>query len=390
VARKIFGIAVLVSAGLAGFTCMGMAGTVWDLEGALGWGYDTNINRLSILQDEGGYFPFQFLAQHSHSFVLEDRLQSRARGKGRLYTSPNQDFNETKLGVDVRYDRRLVGGQRGKVRVPSLDFHAKVTAEVRNTTYYSRTTGQEIIVVGPDGPTLLGDRYNSRRYYLYAGLVYHQPRGTRWSAVFRLQRRDYINDYEDLPTVDSLDYSNLQVTLKVRQKISGSLKAELRYQNRSTDYDAWRARDFDGNKVAGEYQAFRYNVLAARAEADIGNVGRGIIEVYSQKRDDPFQGYYDYSQWGIAPRLDLDPEGPLSLSLRYRYFHRTYDRARVRFNPVRPLREDFENRFESYLEFATGDNSHVFWNLIHDNVREVEPLYTYTRLRTSAGFAMSF
>ena len=41
-ARKIFGIAVLVSAGLAGFTCTGMAGTVWDLEGALGWGYDTS------------------------------------------------------------------------------------------------------------------------------------------------------------------------------------------------------------------------------------------------------------------------------------------------------------------------------------------------------------
>jgi hypothetical protein len=92
----------------------------------------------------------------------------------------------------------------------------------------------------------------------------------------------------------------------------------------------------------------------------------------------------------MQPRVKIQATEKISLDVRYSYIHRTYDRARVGFNPVKALREDTEDRFFIKAVMDVSENGSVFMKFKNYNNEEANPLYTYDRQLFSAGYQVSY
>ncbi len=387
--RRVLGIVlfILVAVPLVGDD--GVAGTV-DGRASAGAGYDDNIFREMSNQNSGWFIPFSLRVRDDFRPSSVDRIHPRVFASGRKYSSANRAGDDTRLGAEVAYTRRLVGDNLKYIRVPSLDLGVSVDASARQTSYYSRSLGEEVAVPGDNGPVPLSDRYDAKSYRGSSSLVLHWPRGTRWKLAAAAKRKDYDNDFTDVPSVDPLDYNNRRVDLSVVQDIGGHTRLDVSYAYSRTNYDAWTARDFDGNKVVGTSQEFRYKTWLGRFRCTLPRQADLGVELYSRRRTDPFMGYYDYKEWGIRTDLKLDPIPELELRLRHRFSHREYERARVGFNPLKALRNDFDRILILDIGYRLRVGHTLFIHLVHDNIKEQNPLYTYDRTRSSLGYRLGF
>ncbi len=387
--KRDFCIAVLPLVMVVLVPALGISGTV-GLRASVGAGYDDNIFREAANRNGGWFLPYSVWIRDDFRLSRIDRIRPRIFASGRKYSSTNRTGDDTRLGTTVTYTRRLMGNKLKYVRVPSLDFHLSVEAMARQTTYYSRSRGEEVAVPGDNGPVPLSDRYDAKSLTGSSSLVLHWPRRTRWKVSAAAKRKDYDNDFHDVPTVDPLDYDNRRVEFTLEQAVGRHTHLDGSYAYSSTNYDAWTARDFDGNKVPGTSQKFRYKTWRGRIRYTMPHPADLGLELYSRRRTDPFQGYYDYKEWGVRANLGLKPLSRVELKLRYRFSHREYERARVGFNPLKALRDDYDRIFIADLDYLLRSGRTLFIHLVHDNMDEKNPLYTYDRTRSSLGFRLEF
>lgn len=380
----------------AGLWLAAMAGSAsagdghWSYRASAGMGHDNNVLRETANRDSGAFIPLAGYVDYRTVLSPKARLAVGARATGDKYTDANNNGNEFLADIDFHYDRRLTGGKRGFVRVHSLDLQVMGRVQQRNTNYLSRRLGEEIAAPGDNGPVLLTDRYDSRKAQGAVGLTYRLFRHTRLEGIFEATRRNYENDYADAPTVDPLDYTNRNVKLLLTHELNEDLEVSAGFKNSHTDYDAWRARDLNGNKVDGVYQEFRY--LTWEAELSYRPDPKLVLscDVHQRDRTDPFQGYYDYSQWGVGPRVRYRVTPKLDVDLHYSHIHRTYERARVGFDPARPLRDDTEDRLAFRARYEVSTHGRVFLRVRYIDNQEADPLYTYDRQIVSSGYQVSY
>ncbi len=360
------------------------------LRGSLGMGYDDNIFREAGNIDSGWFLPYSFRFRQTYRFSPSDRLRPKIHASGRKYSGTNSRGDDARFGLSVSYTRRLVGTDLKHVRVPSLDLDLSGEALARQTTYYSRSSGEEVAVPGDNGPVSLSDRYDADSYQGAAALKFHWPRGWRWAISASAKRKDYRNDFTDVPSIDPLDYDNHKWIFRLERRLDKLTRLEGSYTYSATDYDAWTARDFDGNKVPGTSQQFRYKTFSGRLSRSFPQVAAIGLELYSRKRTDPFLGYYNYDEWGIRVDLSASVGERLDASLRLRYSHRDYERARVGFNLLKALRNDYDRLLVVDVNYALKPGRTLFAHLVHDNIDEQNPLYTYDRTRSSLGLRLEF
>jgi hypothetical protein len=357
-----------------------------EVIGEIGMGYDTNAYRESSSETTSGMMPMSLSLNYERLPSELSRVAAALKGTGSLYPEANRDGSTWSIDGKAGYERRLIGGDRRFVRSPSLDLSLGGGYDELHRVYFSRTAGEEFLVI-VDGDTVsLRNRYNFRELGGNGSLTMRWPRSTQWTIESAVSRRNYLDDYRDVPTVDPLDYNRMIWNAGVRQSLFGPMRIDLSYGRERVDYDSLTARDLDGNIVPGEVQQYSYR----RTEATLSNRdldwGHAKIVVHYKKRIDPFMGYYDYTQWGIRPFLRLTVIPGTYLLLSYDYVHRDYERARVGYNPVNPLREDFDRSTTAQVLYHVRTGQALIAQVVHQSTTEKNPAYTYKRTRTWLGY----
>lgn len=357
-----------------------------ELVAEIGLGRDTNTYREPASATRSSMMPASLRFSHESLPGTVSRFFVTAEGAGSFYPHSNRDGASWNAGAALGYERRLIGSNRRFIRSPSLDLTVQGSYSELHRTFYSRTAGEEFIVI-VDGDTVsLRNRYNLREVGGEADLSLRWPRSTVWSISGAAGHRNYLDDYTDVRTVDPLDYDHTTMCAGLRQNLIGPVRLDLSYTRESLDYDSLTARDLDGNAVAGHIQRFRYR----RTEATLSNRymswGHVKFSVQYKTRTDPFMGYYDYKQWEIRPLVQLTVIPRTDLLLIYDYEHRDYARARVGYNPVKPLREDFNRsaNVQVFLHVKTGQA--VIAAVVHESTTEKNAAYTYRRTRSWLGY----
>jgi hypothetical protein len=361
-----------------------------SIEGELGLGYDSNPIREPLDPNQEPYFPFDLELGYKKNLDPASRLRFFLEAGGELYQSSRVDGGTRRYEADLYYDRRLVGGKRGYVRSPSLDFELRGFVDRVDRTFFSRTAGEEFTVTSVSGPVSLRDRFDAFQFGGSLETTLRYPRNTRWSVEFKMRHRNYLHDYEELPDVYPLDYDSRRWEFRVTQELSDVYRLEVEYTRRDKDYDAWVARDLDGDRVPGIIQTFDYNSLATSLEADYPDVGRFSLGFEYKTRTDGYVGYYDYAEWSVVPgvRLSLFPWAEIDAEYDFRF--RDYERARVGFNPANPVREDTDHAFSLEILHWTGRNGAMFARVEAEDVNEENPTFTYSRARTIVGYSFEY
>jgi hypothetical protein len=349
--------------------------------GEVGVGRDDNPLRERAARHRGPEYPYDLTASYGLRPVATTRIAFSAHGTGALYASPNRDARTTEEGADLRWTQRLLTGDRRRPEYARLDLQLRGSVDQLHRSNVSRSAGEEFTVV-VDGDTIsLKDRFNYRAAGFGADLTLRWPPSSEWSVGYDRTRRDYIEDYRSVPTVDPLDYYDTGVDVGLTQKIPGALQGEFGYRWAKLAYDALAARDFDGNVVAGTRQIYRYTSWRTGIATRRSAWGRLRIAYARRARTDPFMGYFDYREWAITPSCEWTPTPRWELSLGFEYAHRTYARAHVGYNPVKPLRDDIDRSVTARALYRVNAWGAVLAQVIRENDYERNPLYAYERSR---------
>lgn len=357
------------------------------LDAELGVGHDSNVNREPTdARDRGSYVPYDLSMDYTRPFNPRWRAQARIHAWGGLYggTSDTGDLRLLDARVSVR--RRFEIAESFARR---LDLELKGILGSKDKTFFSRTAGEEYFVDLGDSTVSLGDRYDShyRRAAAAADL-----RGRHWalSTGLVLTRRDYLQDYGSVPDVDRLDYDAWRWEIGFTRHLSHHLSGELTHVRAAMDYDAWTARDVDGNRMPGNTQHFDYSSIEGALRYRLRGTGSLRLALEGKTRRDPFQGYYDYDQTSFEARLKLESLPRLLVDLGYGYSHRDYPRARVLFNPARPLRNDLIREVELRVESPVSAHGAIVVELAHENVDDAYPKYAFDRTRAWLGYHLTY
>lgn len=361
-----------------------------DARMQLGFGHDSNSYREAIATDPGYYLPYDLRARYQPAVGEATQLQLSVRADGDMYMGQVADGSESGFDFDVEYARRLCGSARRQAREFALDFGVQGAAAAKRSTYVSRFSGEEYTHEVNGIPVSLRDRFDRNDVAAGARLGMRWPWSTRWSAACSVRHRNYTQDYDHVPDVERLDNRNIEASIQVTQDIGRPLRLRIRYAHELTDYYDRAVRDLSGARVEGVAQTFSFNTVRADVRCELGKAwGVGLATSW-RGRQDPYVGYYDSTTWSIGPEIRVDATRRLGLQIAYEYSHCNYERAHVSFDPTLPLRDDHEQRLFLAGSYRLDPRSSFFLTVDHDNVDEVNPVYTYARTRATAGYELRY
>lgn len=280
-------------------------------------------------------------------------------------------------------------------RAVHIDATLEPFAAMNRETYTSHRTGRSMVIDIDPNPfderlVDLGRRYDTNEWG--AGLEVYASLGRVVDMVLegRLTQVDYLEDYEEIETVDSLDYRESRGTANLLFR-PGNWILATGYTLRRLDYRERFPRDSSGDELDMEDpgyspQEFTYQHVTAKAGLS-GDLGGAVFRWRGTRRLDMYEGYLDYTENKIA--LDLRLELPRDVQLRFQptYSDRKYDSLHVRYDPSEPVSS--RRRFSA--------EAHVQWPALSPSIRMFvsgsvvsqesrNALYSYSEARAMTGF----
>lgn len=360
-----------------------------DLRARVGLGHDTNSFREAATGDAGYYLPYDLRARYERAPGKNSTLRFTAKASGEEYVGAVSDGGRRDFDLDVDWFQGLLGHPR-RSHHSTLELEAHGDFAINRRIYISRADGEEYTVDFQGAPIPLGGRYNSKDLQAATGIRLQWPQGTEWSALYDVRHRDYDEDYTDITAVDRLDNRRSRVRFGVQQRIGRPVELRTEYAYEITDYYDRSVHDLLGDRVEGVAQTFYRNRLSAAVHWKPISPFRAVVETGWVTRRDPYLGYYDSQEWSFEPRVQVQATKRLELRIAYGYQHRSYDRARVAFDPLQPLREDHDQEFSFETSYELKTGSAVFFVVEHDANDDMNPLYSYARTRSWAGYELRY
>ncbi len=272
----------------------------------------------------------------------------------------------------------------------SLSCGLSAVYQRQRQVFVSRLTGEEYDIDVDDSEVSLGDRFDSQGAIGMVSLHYSDPWKTDWRAEYEIGIKDYANDYDELPTVSSLDYDQRAFNFWVTRPLWRRVRGGLGFESIRRKYDEYLARDMAGDLTPGVTRLFQYRELHAEVRADLSPQWRVLVDAAYTTRKDEFLGYYDYREWSVNPEVRTEIGRRAVIWSRYRLMLRDYFHARVSFDPDEALRNDVLHRAEVEARYHLRDPLALFLVLRSDLQDRREPGYSYDRLRSWLGARVTF
>lgn len=359
-----------------------------SLEVAVSQGYDTNPLELN---DEALISPFEISGAGSTRVNLDARLSHTwaprvgffvaTQGQRRFFGSA-LDEADSSMG---RFEAGLglVLFARGTKK---LSASLKGSYGMDRSTFVDPATGKMYVTLSdPNTLAPIPDRFNTDVSAMSLDLRLRLSRTLLFSLDSTLERQDYVEDYQEIPSLQSLDDRSLTVRPGLRWQISDTVRVDVSAEWNNRRYDELSALEEDATLAAGTRR--RYQTQGLRAAMRLVPSSRLTLSLGlgGTARQDIHAGYYDsagYTMFGSAAWA-MTPKTQLGLHVSQAVFG--YERATLDFASNGELRgvdmlrtagsfqRDLGGHFTMFAEggFARSDN--------------VDPLYDYYRTWAHAG-----
>jgi hypothetical protein len=315
----------------AGARAGSRAPLTWRLDVTTGAGWTSNAYEVERDARDGLFVPLE----------LELELGRRVRRDFRWNVELDLErpsFLDAELRQAEETEASVAGRWRWTVRRGS---HAPARIELKAAASADRSRltsrfdpGEELVSHDHD----LSHRYDANQLRVDLDVSW-RPRGRwRWGVEAMARRRDYVEDYEDEPAVDSLDFTEAEVSgwAEWRPIRSFELKTELGVGRRA--YDERFVRNAAGSvdpKSATRY-AFTTAGLDLRWRAS--ERWRTWMSVSRESRADGRSGWDDRRRDRALVRWYFEPTDGVELRLTGRWDRKRYPWSHVGNDLDRPLR----------------------------------------------------
>lgn len=378
VTKNVLAALLLVSAGGAH-----AADSPWQIEAGLTSGYDSNPLRLPVNERGGTYM--EGVAEVGRDLDLGDRLlfsfnagaEHRAHGEGLA------DADETRgvlqASLELTPARNVWPPMSPhKSRWFVLTAGARLTA--RRDTFTSRATGDVFEVDDGSGTSVpIPERFDFNRLEAFFDGEWKPRHKTTVYLNTLYAAKDYVEDYGQIPTVESLDHTTLSFTPGVNFDATRRLEIEATLNRSSRDYATRTAVDGTGASVPGTRRQYVYTGYDVRFRVSPNRRWRFTLGLRGGDREDTYANYYDYtSLTGFAWwRVKIGDRSRLRMNISFR--DRDYDRSTINDEA------DGELRSSETLRVSAGYTRSVakrFAVTIEAGVQSVDnrnPIYAYDR-----------
>jgi len=331
----------------------------------------------------GFFVPFTLdgdylVPNEKHQFVLDYRLRHHAYGSG------NSNADETYLRIAPGYQlvtRRIGAREDLFFAVPFLRYRKEI--------YFDRDTG-----VGE----IIGIEDASKRYTYLAsggdiGFSSRVSRTIKWEVAGGYERRNY----EDVPSLSSLDQDRFQIRSELELGISRRLKLYLDHTYRILDYDDRPSRDRDGGFATGaDPVRYSYQIAGATLRFKPLPPWTFYFDLDYTGRRDEFAGYNDYHDFGGRVR-SIWTDGRTRVRGALRFQQRDYPTAFVFDKEVNPDtgRANPNKAYDIFdasvlVETALAGDWSFLAEVTTRRQEAADPRFTYHELQISVGVKWEF
>ena len=365
------------------------AATDKSLEVSVAQGYDTNpleLNPdvlLSPLQVSGGsYTRLDLDARLAHSWNPRVGYFVSGRGQGHLFPSRVEEADSSSGRVEAGLG--LVLFSRGQTKLSAALSGSY--GEDRSTFVDPATGRMYVTLADPNTLAPIPHRFDASIASAGLDLRLRTSRALLFSLDTVVERQDYTQDYEDIPTLQRLDDRSMTIRPGMRWEISDRVRLDVTAEWNDRRYDELSALEEDATLAAdGARRRYRTEglrtVLRVAPTEDLSfQVGLGGVD-----RQDTHAGYYDSTgvngfaaaAWSVTPNVRL--------GLRVSQAEVSYQRATLDFLPNGDLRGGTLLRLAGSVERDLGGHVTMFGEAGTARSDNADPLYDYQRTWAHAG-----
>lgn len=202
-------------------------------------GYDSNPHKISS-PDSGAQFTRTEL-KHMGEKLMENQqsLKYNLRVDSHFYQGGNTAADNHRLDARLRWANRFKIGKR------TANFLVTGDALSIRKTYFSQTQRQVAETSSGDS---LEDRFNYDSLKLAGELIYRFDRKKSVSLHSYVNRRDYLQDYDDL-NMESLDYTEVNLQPSFRYKTGSGSYVRAFVYHKVRYYDELMNDNLDGRNI---------------------------------------------------------------------------------------------------------------------------------------------
>jgi len=347
----------------------------WSHEIGLNTGYDSNPLKLPENEQGGGFTEaafdgsFDFDYSRRHAFHLD--LEAAAR----RYGSSLSDADTTRAGLTAGFELTPYVEDFSALE---LDLGTRLTG--RRATFTSRQTG-EVYEIDDGSGTLvaLPDRFDYNRVEVFADLEWRLNLRTQLFLDTEYTFKDYVEDYDSVATVESLDYGGLTFRPGARFDATRLLEVELSAVRTGREYDERTAVDATGTSVPGTLREYVTTGLDAKLRLRPESRWRWTFGLETLDREDSYAGYYDYSSWTARALSRFRVSSRDRLRLYASFSDREYDNSTVNSEVNGELRSSETLRLRAAYTRKLSRRFDVTAEVGLRSVDNPNPLYEYDR-----------
>jgi hypothetical protein len=330
----------------------------------------------------GFFVPFtmsgDYRAGGNTRWALDYRLRHHAYGEEQK--SADETFARIATGLEW-----VAARKRSRENVLFVVPYAAYKQEI----FFDRDTGVGEVISFEDA----SNRYTYLATGGDVGFSSRLSRTVQWELAARYERRDY----EDVPSLTTLDHQRYRVGAELSVRLHRRLKLYLDYRYQVLDYEERPSRDLDGGIASDDPPLeYGYHLAGATFRVKPADTWTLYFDMDYRQRIDAFQGYNDYALRSGRLRLRW-ARGQSRFRLDLRYRQREYPRAFIFDKEVNPG-TGLENPTKAYDvaearvrgELPSFARSSFFVEAELRLQEAADPRYTYDRLRIGTGLEWTF
>ncbi|MDH5327597.1 MAG: hypothetical protein OEZ68_01655 [Gammaproteobacteria bacterium] len=349
----------------------------WEAKAALA--FDSNIYRapsdpyfdvaagapVDPKVQSGLFLPVRLRGKLDHSTNEDNRLQGSVLLLKDLYLdSKYRNADNTKFLMKF-------GNEHIISRKRSLDKKFYVGFKYVNNidSYVDRDTGDEKLV----GTTDISQRYR----YTQSGINFDYKSRTT-SPQYSFDMDLYNRKYEKIAGIKEYDYGYFNMGGEVKFRMARSSKLGMSYHYYTISYDELSARDANAAYV-NVLREFRYHDIGVHLRQRLSKAMVLHLDYQYKLRQDPYQGYYDYTKNKLRTRLKYEIDPRQMLKLDFAVWHRDYPNAFAYDDPNENQKKYYGTHLKVNYDYQWDDTKMLFAQLQHWNENSSDQRYQFDR-----------
>ncbi len=309
-----------------------------------------------------------------YAVVMQDPNSTRS-------TSPS-DANNWSAGVSVP----MIAEPE---KLP-VNFTLEPFVALHRETFTSHRSGRPFVAVGG---TSLADRYNTNRFGAEAELDVSVARRIDLIGGVRVARVDYVEDY-DGTAYDSYDHDEYKTEVDLLGT-PGDWVYGAGYSLVVRDYDERFPRDSaTGAKVLPGTPGYEPQIFTSHAVTLRGGWSsreyRAVGRYELTRRIDEFAGYLDYTEHAVSADFRIAIGDASELRIEPDFSIRTYDAAKVNFDPLETDSERMRISLDASYEWPLAKWTAMFVSAGVVNQESTNALYSYRAFRAATGVRVTW